>query len=297
MLVLAVAITTSAETGERDFYANPVPMVEVCLKHATRAEVATNMTQRALRPFYVHVPKCGSSFAYPLAATHCPWYDNNELHQLLRMVLHPDPVCVRRMSRFEPGHAPIPLRASSHDIASVVTVVRHPHERIASGFLHHFHDCPLMARELNVSSRPVPDVSEVARWEQYSQDRQLVLKYARCAAGYTGCMFTPSDGRCARGSTRPRAVDVASVLVKMRSFAFIGIQEQWEKSLCLYNAMYGRPGVSSRVLHHFRANAMPAHLKENIVRILQEEGFRDLIDEAVYRHALIIFNRNVRRYL
>jgi hypothetical protein len=251
----------------------------------------TYLEKKEIKPLFVHVPKCGTSFALFLMAVHCYWYDNANFKKA-DIRLRPDNRCLQKMTRLEGGHRSLPAYATDGELASVVTMVRSPNDRIASGLLHNFHGCRSMAEKYNIPMSSIrPLKKDQAMYEPLVNNKTIVLEYANCVKGMTGCLFTLGEVSCHNEYQRKpidfRKIDI--ILRRMEKFAFIGLVERWRDSMCLYNRIYGRPGLSKFADVHRRKNSMDGSLHRKIMATLKSEGFVDKIDEAIYSHATRLF--------
>ena len=100
---------------------------------------------------------------------------------------------------------------------------------------------------------------------------------------------------------------LATALARLRSgaFAFVGLVEEWEKSVCaLHRALPGhtRPLVAAfrnfghSVNSHVDVSWLPAASVEGVYNESVLDGFVDEADEAVYTEAAAIFHRRLHTY-
>jgi len=134
---------------------------------------------------YVHLPKCGSVLAATLLLFACPFDLYNYsgptesfYEPELFFSLPGNAACQGNLERMLGGHHGVPV---SMNPAGVVMMMRQPLARVASGFLHGFHDCPSMARLV-----PALNTS-------------LIHQYGACVRGLVTVMlgygFTPGHQR------------------------------------------------------------------------------------------------------
>lgn len=113
------------------------------------------------RIFYLHVPKCGSSFATLILQYACPGVAKNITVKEPGAIEYPpgsgkaldrQKYCGNVLQRFDSGHYPLPkINSTTADHQEddffikgrydVVTFLREPRERIVSGILDGFHSC------------------------------------------------------------------------------------------------------------------------------------------------------------
>merc|ERR1712217_985063 len=89
----------------------------------------------------------------------------------------------------------------------------------------------------------------------------------------------------------PSIADVDEARRRLRRYAFVGITEHWDLSICLLHAMFGgdcHPTEFENV-RDFSQNT-----KRYDTSILN--GFVDRFDGALYDEAWAIFSENLRRY-
>lgn len=187
--------------------------------------------------------------------------------------------------RIKSNHdAALPYSAAA--VANTVTMLRLPHQRIASGFLHDLHSCGEMKRILQC-----PNKCDV---EQLSANGSLVLAYADCVRGIATKQLGGVDILKNNGEPTDAMVLMQALRVVRRA-AFIGITDHFNASICLFHAMYGLVPLpvefeADRVSKH-------QHAKANIVRMLKNVAYHDSYDETLYKVALEVFYANIRRYL
>ena len=86
---------------------------------------------------------------------------------------------------------------------------------------------------------------------------------------------------------------MAKATAVVRRLAFVGLQERWAESICLFHAMLGgAPRKVEFVVAHSRRRR-EAHVPYDEGRL---DGFVDAADEAVYAEAARVFEANLRRF-
>jgi len=258
----------------------PAPSAEI--ENASLAAQRLDM----LKPLmWVHFPKCGASFLNTL--THheglCPYFpalsimsEGDKMHQYLREN-HIHQLCPGAFSEkysSPPGHHGAGP-AFATEAGRAVAFFRQPEQRIISGFHHGMHSYPtaMMAGR----AKPTPP------------------EYAKVVAGCMTRILT-HHGTNPCGDKHPpkkEQVDLAVQRVKA-DFAFVGITDEWELSVCLFHVMFG-----GRCCPFEMMNMRPGsqHLGEDRkydTSIL--EGFVDTYDGEVYKAARERFNTDVEKY-
>jgi len=75
-------------------------------------------------------------------------------------------------------------------------------------------------------------------------------------------------------------------------FAFVGLTEQWDLSICLFHAMFGGPCLAL----DFK-NTRPTEKKSaDFYDTTSLQGWKDEVDHLVYQAALEVFSQNLLRY-
>ena len=172
---------------------------------------------------WVHVPKTGSSFAntfFRVACKHLPQWasirinDNVSTGSVGRLVPYFSKCFHKEMKKcpLEGGtsrntaHHPLNIHHSSFDPNRVayVTMLREPASRIVAGFHHNLHDC------------------HNCTW------KTTLSEYAEATAGMYTEFFAGSN-------------NVATAIKRIQQFAFVGLMEYWDLSICLYHYLFGGP--------------------------------------------------------
>lgn len=79
---------------------------------------------------------------------------------------------------------------------------------------------------------------------------------------------------------------------RLRDFAFVGITDQWDLSMCLWNAMLNQTCSSSQFTNLHKTKAKTSSSYDTSVL----NGFVDAYDGAFYAEAVRIFKNNLIRY-
>eukprot|EP00439_Symbiodinium_sp_Y106_P062983 s1437_g9.t1 len=77
-------------------------------------------------------------------------------------------------------------------------------------------------------------------------------------------------------------------------FAFVGITEEWDLSICLFHAMFGSQCRATDFQD--TRSAYPGKSANDLYDTAALEGFRDEIDGMVYDEAVRIFRNNLIRF-
>eukprot|EP00416_Gambierdiscus_australes_P027634 CAMPEP_0171080820 /NCGR_PEP_ID=MMETSP0766_2-20121228/16107_1 /TAXON_ID=439317 /ORGANISM="Gambierdiscus australes, Strain CAWD 149" /LENGTH=300 /DNA_ID=CAMNT_0011538091 /DNA_START=27 /DNA_END=927 /DNA_ORIENTATION=+ len=169
-------------------------------------------------------------------------------------------------------HFPLGNQRAVHDWHGV-TILRRPESRIVSGYNYLKLDWPEFA------PRPCEGIDDYKTVVQGCYVRSL-----------TRDGLEPLHNRChldmsLQGNVRPDEVEEAKR--RLDRFAFVGILEEWNLSVCLWHVMFGGLCYGSDFEKVRPGSGSPVDLK----------GFLDEADDEVYEHGQQIFERNKRRYV
>jgi hypothetical protein len=214
----------------------------------------THRTPREL--YFLHFPKTGTSFFRPLIAQACPWKNISEIDSSFLLVKsgRNQERCTRLL---QAGHAPLP---NSANLSKWVTILRNPLERIASGFVHGFHDCVAMTSNKKTRSFPFP-CSPVKD--------ATVLLYADCVKGCMTRMLNGMDCGGAGGMSPGRHQEEIAIR-RLSNFSFVGFTEDWETTI-------------ARFLHRFPIASPANDFYENTRPSSNEQCKRDVLD-VLFKH-------------
>mmetsp|Transcript_55795 Transcript_55795/g.103237 ORF Transcript_55795/g.103237 Transcript_55795/m.103237 type:complete len:394 (-) Transcript_55795:14-1195(-) len=189
--------------------------------------------------FYLHLPKTGGGFATTVAHTVCA-DELPENYYLVgpKNIAASNYSCRHRFARFNEGHQPLsgrdfdslPEPAASH----VVTLLREPTQRLLSGFYHSRHDCPSirLSRFCVSEDSASPECTALA---SVAATPEELDPYAHCVGS---CQTRLIAGyRCAGDVPMPS--DLARALDRIDKFAFVGLTEEFERSVCLFHLRFG----------------------------------------------------------
>mmetsp|Transcript_18149 Transcript_18149/g.52104 ORF Transcript_18149/g.52104 Transcript_18149/m.52104 type:complete len:430 (+) Transcript_18149:3542-4831(+) len=300
---------------------------------AVPARAPANFTARPRRKpsardlDWLHVPKTGTSLMLSLLLTKC----DKELHQqsggdkakeakLLNDLYvavrdyHDNESCTRNLHFY---HRPLKKKvdyghrdSSSDTVENVVTILRDPVDRIASGFVHKKHDCEslsgpsteevcnaiLSAEEGGVEGFELTIKPTISREAAMAH----VEEYAYCVEG---CAARMASGlACSHLKKKLDGNDTVVLkrsLSKIKRFAYVGVMERWEESMCLWKNMFPRGGGREFPTAEINKNVRPSrnHICVNaIVKHLRTTGFRDMLDDALYEAAKERFEADLAAY-
>jgi len=125
-----------------------------------------------------------------------------------------------------------------------------------------------------------------------------LIEYARRVAGCATKMLT---GRNCNDKSEVRESDLQKAIQRVdEGFAFVGLSNSWEISVCLFHAMFGGSCHS----REFKNNNYAAANKKDEFWDTKKgrwnesmlDGFRDYYDGRLYRHVEAVFNRRLAEY-
>ena len=190
------------------------------------------------------------------------------------------------------GWVPGPQQGEKHPAGGLVAMFRRPAQRLISAFLDKRHTGGTNAAD------------------RRSMPRNLT-GFAR-HPGVAGCMTKMLTGReCgAPVHVGDAAVARAVALVRSPAFRFVGLVEEWDRSICLFHRMMGTAPMAAefRALGHSanshsgqracrgRRGECIAVQANNMYDETALGGFADPADDAVYAAAVEVFQRNLREH-
>lgn len=201
-----------------------------------------------MKVFYVHVPKCGSTFVTTLLHYVCHTVPGIE-GLLKDPVLEPAVFdrggalakqCRTAQSsamRIRSGHD----GAAPHDpvaVQNTVVVLRSPHARVASGFLHNMHtggSCcfPIISPHFPYGANKAKGCDLI----KLAFDPEPVLAYAACVRGLMTKQLSglnlPDNSRSPISNSSRDATVLAAALHIVWHAVFVGLTEHWNATVSL----------------------------------------------------------------
>jgi len=239
---------------------------------------------------FVHVPKCGTSFLNTLIHLPgaCPAYPENvQLNEktmgdrVMDNFFHryrPDLVCNSSILDYR-EHAHIGVEAFlpggfDEGKGRFMIFVRQPEQRLLS---HYY-----WKRQRVNESDGEPST------KQRLLSHSIVVFREFWSGVVTKMLTTKRDT-----GPQPTRAQVDEAKSRLRSgFSFIGITDEWDLSICLFNKMFNQVCRSIQF-----ANTRPSHTKSSSSWDTAElNGWRDPYDNEVFDVALQLFQANLRKY-
>ena len=247
---------------------------------------------------WLHIPKCGATLAVSVLSYACSnslpdWHiagmaikggriDVRMAHALDARRARSGARCDGRLLLPFAGHEPVSARDLSR--GGLVAFFRRPAQRLISAYLDNRHAWGLRASERSSLKSAAPTIAAFARYP-----------------GIAGCATKMLAGfDCAANVSLRDGTVLQRALTRLRSnaFAFIGIVEEWEASVCLLHRTL--PGYSQPLIAAFRhlghsVNShrdipwLPPSARDGEYNESVLEGFVDAADERVYQEARRLF--------
>ena len=179
------------------------------------------------RIYWLHIPKCGSSFANTVVHWAC---DDVALNKSVSAFLGATPTMIvgEKCPRLHKNHSKHwgrhkdlnrDLVAELTENAAVVTMLREPHARAESAWNHHHTKGG--GRNIKFTGASSMDA------EQFANATSGCL--ARTLTGHGTCLHSGPEAK--------PLLDAA--LARLRGLAFVGIVERWAESICLFHMQFG----------------------------------------------------------
>lgn len=224
---------------------------------------------------WLHVPKTGTSFINVLATWGCPGIAADEVIEW-KPELGREPFEVQWVRnnaaskcRFSPnfcvGHDSIGEGCNNVSGRSYAAMFRQPEQRMISGYLHNFNG--------------------------YIGDRTN-LTMSGYAHGCTGCYVRKTTGYQCCNKQAP--INVAQAVDTLHTrFAFVGLTDEWDLSVCLFHRMFGG-ACHPREFKNVRPGRNLSGGAGYDTAML--DGFTDEADNAFYDEAKTIFWKNIEQF-
>jgi hypothetical protein len=272
------------------------------------------------KPVWVHIPKCGSSFAFTLLHHACGTDISSNLSDMIVFGGEeenpdaenrgPDAFGTRCpgnvLPTFWPDFHHSPLHSDNTSLESVVTMIRDPRERLLSAYQNGLHGCREMHLEMNCfnpfDGNPAPNDYLVGKCDgdvhfngKWIRDPSVInpVDYAKCVENCSVNML--SGNSCEfHGSAN---VDLA--VSRVENMGFVGLTDEWDLSICLFHAKFGGPLLASE-LENSRPG--PGNGNTSDVPVLIKRA-REMLDSwpatnemRVYKAAVARFWREIKTY-
>jgi len=239
--------------------------------------------------FWLHIPKCASSFANAILHTTstCPNTPNDFTFDMTTMGFG-----VNDTLR---GYCPDLVFSSvghfgAHDalgsistqaLGSVVALLRDPEQRILSAYHDNYHDW--------VSETPPANEVEFATYNAGCQLRMIVRNDPAKLTFAPACRHTlPTD----------KEIIVGKKILR-RDFSFVGITEKYDLSVCLFRFMFGGPCVPSMFSNVHKGAGLSTTYVNTSATVYDTsvlQGFTDTADRALYKQGVLIFHKLLMQY-
>lgn len=234
------------------------------------------VTSDSMTPMsYLHIPKCGSTFATILLRVMCnvtvdrPILEPDDHREALQSSGMPGCASIKS------GHHPVPATE-----AHAVTMIRVPYMRVASGFMHNLHDVSGLHPAIKWENQP-PDtwLKEVAKMD----DKELLNIFIQYKERTECCISNMLNGHWCNEISQ---CDVPRALQRLDSFHFVGIQELWNDSIRKFANMHN---TAPRQVEKLPARTQ-SH-SDTYRRVISLARTFTYKDDRVYAAAVDLFHR------
>mmetsp|Transcript_42137 Transcript_42137/g.101345 ORF Transcript_42137/g.101345 Transcript_42137/m.101345 type:complete len:316 (+) Transcript_42137:115-1062(+) len=284
---LLVCTTRTPGTATTVQERNEIPSATI-VEQRTQHNPTTATPRSPTNLTLLHVPKTGTSFKLDIIQYQC---HVDSLVQVTSALQHYHasgtiPRCAVTIGR---GHDPMHIPPES-----TVTILRHPLKRLASGFVHDFHDCMPLIRQHGSSMRACRQIKKDMNDKNDTTVTSLIYDYARCVSG---CATNMLAGH-ACSERPPRSFD-GRLALTLESLAFIGHTDEWDKTHCSFRHHF--PRHNGQPYLDENNNVRPSTDKdcaEHVLAMLQKAPEHELMyngtvpdpDWELYRNGMALFN-------
>mmetsp|Transcript_4465 Transcript_4465/g.10411 ORF Transcript_4465/g.10411 Transcript_4465/m.10411 type:complete len:339 (+) Transcript_4465:55-1071(+) len=265
-----------------------------------RFDAAQQRLERALPVTWVHFPKAGSSFINVLihmpgfCPTAAPELSVDEEHFGCRFATNfykacPDLCDAQHMRCQASPHECIGSRYPELE-GHMVGLFRQPEQRALSAYYDDARTWMVLGTDCTHQNNAKPSVPIFARYIAGTVAYQLV---GEGLPNFEGGGHFMIPGLVNIPERTPAMAEEAIRRVR-HGFAFVGITEEWDLSICLFHAMFGSQCRATDFQD--TRSAYPGKSANDLYDTAALEGFRDEIDGMVYDEAVRIFRNNLIRF-
>jgi len=238
---------------------------------------------------WLHIPKCGTSFLNTLYHYACPGIpedasvgtETDPEHQEEDLtVKYPmdeswEKICTIRFEMsniYVRGHDPI---YDDTQLENVFAMFREPFARLVSGFNYHRHMNGKTKKERQLIGKAVKGKSREIQFKMYTQFGDLL-----------GCQTKMVVGHSCASDYRLTNADLLMAKERVEKFRFLGINDQWNRSICLFHRQFG-----GKIYDVEFQNKREGHYeKEEFTRV------NDIHDDELYKHVKTIVNQRFLKF-
>lgn len=216
--------------------------------------------------FWLHIPKCGTSFISSVQGCKIasPKYD----------------------LKAEIKHAPLPLSLNEK---FAVAMFRDPNQRLASGYAY----ASNMPFVLGGGLWGIQDHELKTEVVHRLQEGKNPASDKLLGEEFLGCQTNMVLGRqCMEGTPRDVEDAVQKAAARVDKFRFVGLQEKWELSICLFNYLTsGKRFISKSQIFNTRKTTGKKRSEYNT------RGFpHDVYDSKLYAHVVRRFKADLKEH-
>mmetsp|Transcript_16189 Transcript_16189/g.47235 ORF Transcript_16189/g.47235 Transcript_16189/m.47235 type:complete len:329 (+) Transcript_16189:64-1050(+) len=233
-----------------------------------------NLTYQSLA--WLHVPSTGTSFANTLVTWACPGLPDTAVVQRAGDNSFVDDFMKKYQPLCQPGfklcakHPPLGKRCNKvmDHRYSFVTMLRDPEQRLISSWYHHKRNCQDSIRGC------LPNLETYVQTVKNCGTRLIVGKHC----------FGGEKEHYKKGD------NVTALRRLHEEFAFVGLTEEWDLSVCLFHAMFGGSCHRREFL-----NVRPGEYHKP-GQLYDTRGIGDWQDRRLYKAGTEIFWKSVAKY-
>lgn len=231
--------------------------------------------------FWLHIPKCGTSFYVSVRTCDVdlrgPHLDN-----------------------LSQQHPPLP---SSVGESHVVTILRKPDQRLASAYAYamegafSFRVWGVDDGNMTMLRNKMSQLKERLDTSTGEDKKKVIVRAVAddefLGKSFQGCQTNMILGRtCMAGTPVDPIGDAKKASAKLDKFRFVGLQEEWALSICLFNYLTsGKRFITKMQLSDVRATSGRGRTDYDT------KGYpHDAADEALYAHAAEQFYANLKKH-
>lgn len=241
---------------------------------------------------WLHIPKTGTSFGNTLISWACPELPARQwmAHSMRESYMNLDPAC---RARFRPPnfcfrdrllgcHESLTNRSQA-ELRNVFTLLRSPRTRVVAGYHQWFVTGDARRTHPGHVHASAEEICALARTSNHSVMAPGAM--VRMVLGDPlgkGYFFT--------SAAQPSLAQADAACARLRQFAFVGLTERWNATVCLFHAMHG-----GRAHAYELANVRPG-VYVGVANAVREADCGDHADERLFECAQQLFNQRLRQY-
>lgn len=251
------------------------------------------LPRKLVRLFWLHIPKCGTSWLNVVFHYACPRVPENVTCSLV-VGRAGGPIAEELLRRWPPWrwcNTPFVVRPNAHIPYAprakgfAVALFREPRARLVSAFHHHLQTNGMEPAERD---RLLASLSLI------SDERKRLAAYVAHPA-LANCMTKMVLGFACASSVEISPDMLIEARRRVRDdFAFVGLTHAWNESVCLFHRMWGGRTLAVE-FENVRLGGYRSTPSSADASYLREIGYTDL-DTELYAEVETLFYRRLRQY-